>query len=157
MQPESQDLPQKPTGRPSAYSEALAEVICERLIMGESMKAICADEVMPSESMVYRWLAKTDAFREQYTSAREAQAERMLDEIIAIADDTTNDDTQTDYGPIPNHEWITRSKVRIDSRKWFMGKVAPKKYGDSRQLDVTSGGQRITGIQINDVGGGAGE
>lgn len=149
---ESQELEEKKAGRPSSYSEELADAICERLIMGESLKAICAEEEWPSESMVYRWLQKNEGFREQYRVAREAQAERMLDEIIAIADDTTNDTIQGEYGPLPNNEWIARSKVRIGTRQWFMGKVAPKKYGDSKAIDLTSGGQKLSGIQINDIG-----
>lgn len=102
---------------------------------------------MPNRSTVFDWLdGELHDFPDQYARARARQAETFLDEIIEIADDTTNDDTQTEYGPIPNHEWITRSKVRIDSRKWFMGKVAPKKYGDSKQLDITTGGKALTAI-----------
>lgn len=92
---------------------------------------------MPSQSSVYKWLEDNDAFAEQYTRARTRQAEFMLDEIIEIADDTTLDTEYGDSGPKANSEWISRSKLRVDARKWAMSKLAPKKYGD--KLDVTSG------------------
>ena len=137
--------------RPTDYTPELAARICRELAEGRSLRSICEEAGMPHRSTVYDWLdAGAHGFPDQYARARTRQAETMLDEIIEIADYTANDDTQTDYGPIPNHEWITRSKVRIDARKWAMSKLAPKKYGDSKQLDITSGGQRVTGFTIVD-------
>lgn len=149
---ESTDQEKKPTGRPSDYTDELAELICERLILGESMKSICTDDEMPAEGTVYRWLAKREDFREKYRVAREAQAERMLDEILEIADNSADDTLITDFGPRPDMEWIARSKLRVNARQWAMAKLAPKKYGDSKAVDLTSGGQRLSGILIEDVG-----
>jgi hypothetical protein len=75
----------------------------------------------------------------------------MLDEILEIADDTSQDTTITDFGPKPDTEWISRSKLRVDARKWAMSKLAPKKYGDAKSIDLTSKGERITGFTITDV------
>ncbi|RZK31618.1 MAG: terminase small subunit protein, partial [Hymenobacter sp.] len=111
--------------RPTDYTPEIAKHICQQLAEGRSLRSICEGEDMPNRSTVYDWLdANVQGFPDQYARARTRQAETFLDEIIEIADDTSNDDTQTEHGPIPNHEWITRSKVRIDSRKWFMAKVA---------------------------------
>jgi len=38
---ETNDQPNR--GRPSEYSDKIAEAICERLLNGESLRAICAD------------------------------------------------------------------------------------------------------------------
>ncbi len=46
----------KKKGRPSLYTEALAAKICRRLAEGESLRAICADKVMPAISTVMGWL-----------------------------------------------------------------------------------------------------
>lgn len=62
----------KKLGRPSKYSEELALTICERLAMGESLKAICTDKAMPTRSMVYRWKEANQPFRDMYARAREA-------------------------------------------------------------------------------------
>jgi len=127
-------------GRPSAYSEGIATALCDRLASGESLRAICASGDMPSRSMVHRWLNAEAHFRDQYARAREAQAHTLADEILEIADDATNDwmireghgGEGSSYAF--NGENVQRSRLRIDSRKWFASKVAPKKYGDKLEL-----------------------
>jgi hypothetical protein len=123
------------------YSPELAAEICRRIALGESLRAICKDGAMPSQEAVYSWLRVNAAFREQYVRAREDQAEFYLDEIIAISDDTTHDTKHTDSGEQPNSEWISRSRLRVDARKWAMSKLAPKKYGD--KIDLTTGGESL--------------
>lgn len=132
--------------RPSDYSEEIATLICARLIVGESLREITRDETMPSSSAVYVWLLKHKEFAEQYTRAREVQADVIFDELLEIADDGTNDwmERKREDGSTEdqvNHEHIQRSRLRIDARKWMASKLAPKKYGD--KLDVTSGGDKI--------------
>ena len=78
-------------GRPSAYSDKIAEAICDRLVDGESLRAICADPGMPAKAMVFRWLASNQAFRRSYALARECQAEDFVYEILEIADDSSRD------------------------------------------------------------------
>jgi hypothetical protein len=126
-------------GRPTIFSPELADRICERLADGESLRRICLDEDMPGKSTVMRWLAKFPEFRDQYARAREVQADTLFDECLEIADDSSGDFTtkETDSGPVQivNHEHIARSKLRVDTRKWMAGKLAPKKYGDRQQIE----------------------
>ncbi len=140
---ESPTPEKKPIGRPSDYTDALADAICERLMLGESMAKICACDGLPSESMVYRWLPLHEHFRERYAHARDIQADRMVGQILEIADDTSGDTEYGESGPKPNTEWISRSKLRVDARFKLMALLAPKKYG-TKLVDVTSGGQAIT-------------
>ncbi len=67
----------------------------------------------------------------------------MADEILDIADDGTNDWMTVKMGgkdvDIPNNEVLQRSKLRVDTRKFLMAKMKPKKYGE--KLDVTSDGK----------------
>jgi hypothetical protein len=131
------------TGRPSDYSEQMADTICERLTQGESLRTICADEGMPHAGTVCRWLAKHDTFREQYVLAREAQAELHADEMVEIADDGHNDWMEKNFGEdtrwVENGEAIRRSALRIDTRKWVASRLLPKKYGDKTQLTGADG------------------
>lgn len=130
--------------RPSKFTQELAGTICERLAEGESLRSICSEDAMPSQSMVFRWLAADEAFREMYARAREAQADTLFDEILDIADDARNDWMEKrsaegeQVGWQENGEAIRRSQLRIDARKWMAGKLRPKKYGD--KLDVEHGG-----------------
>jgi hypothetical protein len=111
-------------GRPSDYSQAIADLICERIADGESLRSICIADDMPNKATVFRWLAAHKEFSDQYARARETQADTLVDEILDIADD----------GWRENGEAIRRSQMRIDARKWMAGKMRPKKYGDKTLL-----------------------
>ncbi len=134
-----------PGGRPSDYSVEITTAICIRLGLGESLREICADETMPAKSTVMRWLASHAEFRDQYAGAREAQADYYAEEIIEISDDGSNDwmerkngDGSTDE--VENKEVLARSRLRVDTRKWLMARMAPKKYGDKVVQEHTGPG-----------------
>lgn len=121
--------------RPSDYNEEITTAICVRLGLGESLREICRDKDMPDKSTVMRWLATHKAFRDQYAGAREAQADYYAEEIIEICDDGSNDwmERQRSDGTteeVENKEVLNRSRLRVDTRKWLMARMAPKKYGD---------------------------
>ncbi|ASQ11848.1 terminase small subunit protein [Sinorhizobium meliloti] len=130
----------------STYTEEIALRICERLADGESLKAMCEDEDMPSKSTVFKWLSENPAFSDMYARAREAQADALFDDVLSIADDGRNDWMQRNFGEdtrwVENGEALRRSQLRIDARKWMAGKLRPKKYGD--KLDVEHSGQLVT-------------
>ena len=133
----------KKKGRPSLYSDKLAAKICQRLAEGESLRAICRDQAMPDKATVLRWLGdeKNAGFRDQYAHAREMQADRFAEEILEIADDTSEDwSTDKDGKKTLDHEHVQRSRLRIDTRKWLMARMAPKKYGDKMQHTGDGGG-----------------
>ena len=131
---------------------------------GESLRGICRDEGMPAASTVCLWAATDKTFAEQYARAREIQAHTLVDEILEISDDGTNDWMErrseaekgagVETGWTVNGEHIQRSRLRVDSRKWFASKVLPKIYGDkiSQELSGPDGGpMQITGIQVTIV------
>ncbi len=126
------------TGRPSSFTPEVAEAICERLAAGESLRKICNDDDMPDTATVFRWLHRDPIFREQYARAREAQQEFMAEQILEISDDGAND-TYVDEEGKPRTDWdvIARSKLRVDTRKWLMSKLAPKKYGDRIAQEIS--------------------
>lgn len=142
------------TGRPSAYTHRLADMICLRLSDGESLRKICLDPKMPSQTTVFRWLGdeKHDRFRERYARARELQADAIFDEILDIADDGSNDwmtDKDAEEGTKYNGDAVQRSRLRVDARKWMAGKLAPKKYGDATTIKhADADGEKI---EVDDV------
>ena len=122
-------------GRPSSFSQDKADAICALIASGRSLRSICEQDDQPDQTTVYRWLRTEEAFRLQYARAREDQAETIFDEMLQIADDGSNDTWMNEDGlDILNTDHIQRSKLRIDARKWVLGKMAPKKYGDRLQL-----------------------
>ena len=110
------------TGRPSTYTDEMGDKICDLLTQGMSLRKICQSDDFPNASTVYVWLDRFPAFAEKYVRAREAATEDMLEDILAIADD-------------PQIE-VQDKRVRIDTRKWAMGKLKPKKYGDKQTVEV---------------------
>lgn len=125
-----------PAGRPTDYTQETADIICERLADGESLRTICDDEDMPARSTVFRWLSLHKEFSDQYARAKEVQAEVLADELISIADDGRNDwmerknEDGENIGWRENGEALRRSALRIDTRKWVAAKLLPKKYGE---------------------------
>lgn len=143
----------KPIGRPTIFTKELADQICEQLAMGKSMRTVCRDERMPAMSTIFSWLRTNEDFLEQYARAKEESADALVDEMIEIADDGSNDlmtitKGRTDY-EVENKEVTNRSKLRVDTRKWIASKLKPKRYGD--KLDLTSGGRAIKSPAIISV------
>ena len=129
---------EKPIGRPSEFTDAIADLICERIADGESLRSVCSGEDMPNKATVFRWLGSNKVFCDQYTRAREAQADSFVDDILDIADDGRNDWMEKRVGEdtrwVENGEAIRRSQVRIETRKWVAARMRPKKYGDKIEL-----------------------
>lgn len=130
-------------GRPSDFTQEIADEICERIADGESLRSICGGENMPNKSTVFRWLAANDLFRDQYARAREAQAESLFDEILTIADTPQVGEkrkVKEDGGiEISTGDMIEHRRLQVDARKWMAGKLLPKKYGDKTQLTGPDG------------------
>ena len=118
-------------GRPSKFTQELADTICERIMNGESLRSIVSDEGMPTRSTVHKWLDENKLFSDQYARAKDNQADTLADEIMFIAD---------------NAEDVQKARLQVDTRKWIASKLKPKKYGD--KLDMTTGGQKLEGLVI---------
>ena len=141
-------------GRPSRYTPELAAKICARLAEGETLRSICRDETMPSKTTLLRWLAdeRNVDFRDQYAHAREMQADALFDEALEIADDASGDWTvDKDGKKTLDHEHVQRSRLRVDTRKWAAGKLAPKRYGDKLQHTGEGGGPIRTEVDLTGI------
>lgn len=125
--------------RPSKYTDALAATICARIANGESLRTICKDPAMPGNSTVFAWLAAKPEFQEQYARAHEAQADKYAEETIEIADEEVTmvkrskhggEDDEGEIEVVFDSAAVARNRLRVDARKWYASKLAPKKYGD---------------------------
>lgn len=114
----------KVTGRPSVFTPELAEEICQLIMLGGSVQEIGANPKFPGETTIYRWLQNDEIFREMYTSAREAQADRKFDQAWILARDATIEDAHV-------------RRLQVDTIKWQAGKLSPRKYGDLKRVEMT--------------------
>lgn len=132
-------------GRPELYTQELADRVCQKIAEGYSMRTVCKPEDMPSIAVVFSWFRKYPGFQEQYARATEERTEAMSEDILDIADDGSNDLMTIQKGnhsyEIENKEVTNRSRLRVDTRKWLMAKMKPKKYGD--KVDLTTNGKDL--------------
>ena len=124
--------PPKPPGRPSIYTPELATAICTHIADGKSLRTIGAMDGMPHQATIMAWLdGSKPEFSEQFARAHEAYADKLAEETLTIADDSSQDTyVDADGNVKTDTEAIQRSKLRVDTRKWLASKKAPRKYGD---------------------------
>ena len=114
----------KPIGRPSSYTKELGQRVCELLASGQPMTPTkMRENGLPDPKTVYRWVEDNEAFRLEYTRARQFQAHVYADQIIELADGA---------------EDANLARIQVDTRKWYASKVIPKLYGDKQQVEVTA-------------------
>lgn len=107
---------------------------------------------MPDRSTIVRWGYENigevkddtgkvivEGFYNHYTRARDIGLDVMADDVLDISDDSHDDytieeDKNGNVKTVLNKEAVMRSRLRVDSRKWYLAKMAPKRYGDTRML-----------------------
>lgn len=122
------------TGRPTTFTQELADTICLMISEGASVRDVCKSESMPARSTVYKWLAEAEGFSDHYRIALEARADYLFDDLLEIADDSANDFVEKKYGQVLDKEAVLRAKLRVDTRKYVIERLAPKKYGPKMDL-----------------------
>lgn len=145
-----------PAGRPSDYTQEMADEICGELAAGKSMRTVCEPDERPSKATVFNWLRTHKEFLDQYEKAKAESADALTEEMLDIADYSVNDLIVTlavELEDKPQGEWtkedlmlvaaklnpenIQRSRLRVDTRKWIASKLKPKKYGEASQVTVS--------------------
>lgn len=93
-----------------------------------------------SRMAVYTLIERDEKFRADMEAARAIGYDKLAEECLAIADDASDDVIDGRA----NKEFIARSRVRVDTRRWLLSKWHPKRYGEklevethNRNLDVT--------------------
>ena len=127
----------------SQKTEIIAE-ICERISKGESLRSVLRSENMPALPTFFEWIDNNKDFANQYARATELRAETIFEDILNISDSTDNDIIELpDGSEVTNHHVINRDRLRVDSRKWMLSKMMPKKYGEKLDIDHTTKGNEI--------------
>jgi hypothetical protein len=149
-----QQAAQSTGGRPTLCTPEVIEDICDALLSRDeetgvtrSLAGICRSwkdrPDRPSERTVIRWLDEEaspgepyDTFRRRYARSRQLACDMIFDEILAIADDSSGDEMYDDRGNrLENREFVNRSRLRVDTRKWALGRMHPARFGDRVALD----------------------
>ncbi len=127
--------------RTKKEKDNIVDDICELISNGMSAVKACREKSI-QPSVYFDWLSKMEQYARAHAKAMECRSEILFDEIIDIAEESNADVYMDDNGNVKtNGEVVQRSKLKIDARKWMLGKMMPKKYGD--KLDVTTGGESM--------------
>ena len=92
-----------------------ARAVCDRIAAGETLEKICDAPGMPQLETLRRWLLDSPDFRRRYHRARRIRAERLVDQVVEIADAGA---------AAPSEAEARRQRLRIDARKWAVGQFA---------------------------------
>ena len=95
---------------------------------------------MPTKATVCKWLIENKEFSDQYARARDKQADYFAEEIIEIADSAEAESAA-----------VSKAKLQIDARKWAASKIAPKKYGDKVEQQITGSLAIQADVKLSDL------
>ena len=121
-----------------AEREQLAQLVVDLMVSdGLSLRKASARHQISAHTFL-RAVAASPALAEQYDRARATMIERLADEVMELADAPVAklDNGATDPGLVRHRQ------LQVDTRKWFLSKLAPKIYGD--RLDVQVSDTRIS-------------
>lgn len=126
-------------GRPSEFTQEVADRICSELSEGKSLRTVCLAEEMPDKATVFRWLRENKSFCDQYTQAKDESA--LADEEILqdLGDEAIRVSQEVDAKAA--NAVVSAYKLKADNLKWAMSKKKPKKYGD--KVDMTTNGKDL--------------
>jgi len=83
-----------------------------------------------NQSTFNDWLNDDAKLAAEYARAREELIERMAQEVLDLSD--------SDVGMLPDgkKDWaaVQKHKLQVDTRKWLLSKLAPKKFGDKIEV-----------------------
>lgn len=141
---------------PDTKAEIIARVL-ELIDDGKSLRQACK-EIGFERKTFEAWVAKDPELSSQYERARENRADKLFEEILIIADTTEvgKIETTKEWGiEEKTCDMIEHRRLKIDARKWMLGKMAPKKYGDKVELshsgEIRTGGPDLSKLTPEDL------
>ena len=136
-------------GRPTTYDPWIAGKICVLLSQGKTLRQICRENAdCPNDNVVREWMIQFPEFRVHYAISRDRGLDAMAEQIIDIASDGRNDWYMNDDGMIVfNREHVMRSTLRVNTLKWYLSKLAPRRYSDQSEVIAARVEERLAELQ----------
>jgi hypothetical protein len=128
--------------RPSKYENKadICALVLSGMRSGLSAFKACEAAGVP-QSTFNIWLGMDAELAAEYARAREDLIERIANEVLELSDADVGEqpDGKKDWAAVQKH------KLQVDTRKWLLSKLAPKKFGD--KLELTGDPDRPLAIQ----------
>jgi hypothetical protein len=145
----------RPSGRPTIYTEELGREICRTIACSsKGLNPLCSSNPhWPVRSTIFEWKLDNQIFSDMYDKAKAEQTECLLDDILEIADDSSNDTYVNEKGNVVcNTEYVNRSRLKIDARKWNMERLKPKKFGNKIENSISDGHKSLVEQILDKLG-----
>jgi hypothetical protein len=104
------------------FSETRADIICQLIVEGHTIKSVCSMEDMPQYAVLCSWRRRFPHFDKSIKQARFDRAEHFHDMAIQEAASTRNKDE------------APAQKLKVDTYKWAAGVADPDVYGTKTKV-----------------------
>jgi hypothetical protein len=132
----SKEIAKRPRGNPTVYTPEKAEIIIDALKNGIGVNEACRLAGVPRGTLMEWVTHNREGFAELYANARDLYLDLMADELLRLTDECP-----------PEPGFVAKTRLQVDTRKWYLSKLAPKRYSD--RIDVTTNGKDIpAAIQV---------
>lgn len=137
-------------GRPSKYTQALSDEICERISNGETLTSICkSSPTMPERTVFYDWMETRPELTQRFARAREIGADAIAEEAFGISNTPCGgiiEKTGPDGTTITREDMLGHRRLQVETRLKLLAKWSPKKYGE--KIDVEHSGNLDVKVTI---------
>ena len=115
-------------GRPTIYSDELAEQICLRLASGESLIGICKDKSMPCRSTVFGWMLKDEhkPFLDKYLHARAIAGHACADKLLSLVGELESSSIEPSV-----------AREMSANLRWSAERMAPRYYSPRQSMTLS--------------------
>jgi hypothetical protein len=133
----------------------LIELICNKIADDKlSLRAVLRLDGMPSRDIFYRWLDKSKKMADQYARACEERADGIFDEMLEVSD-TPQEGIEIEIDEKGNTkekrgDMLGHRKLQIETRKWVLSRMNPRKYADYQKIDMDIEQKEIKGITFTE-------
>jgi len=143
---------------PAKKQEAVNAILSRVATSRDSILTICkSDKDLPNAETFFTWIRESEELAHDYARAKESQADIIAEEMLDISDNGTNDYMERQAGNGDNVGWqlngehVQRSKLRIETRKWLLGKLRPKRYGDTVRQEITGANGGALNVTVTPI------
>jgi hypothetical protein len=129
-------IPLRKMGRPPfQWTPELEDFVISCILANKSMREIeilgieeFGKGAFPSSMTIKNYLASNDEFFARYTRAKDLSQDFMAEDLIDIIDGRHPDFVNED---------LAQRKESMEARKWVMGKLRRKKWGEVKTTELT--------------------
>lgn len=119
--------------KPNEIEDIFNKILLE-IELGHAIRNILKEDGMPDSTTFYKWIDLDSEKSKRYARACELRADSIFEDILDIADDSSGDvKINKDGEEYLDNEFVQRSRLRVEARKWIVSKLNPKKYGDKQE------------------------